>query len=58
MAPLLGADTGVADRTVGLPFRGASMWIVWYVAMMATLSAMGQALVPDAEQDSPSDIDM
>jgi len=34
------------------------MWIVMYVAMIASLSAMGFGLVPNANQDSTPDNDM
>jgi len=34
------------------------MWIVMYVAFMASLSAMGMAMVPDASQNRDPDSDM
>jgi len=35
--------------------RGMSMWIVMYVAMIASLSAMGLAVVPSVNRDLTPD---
>jgi hypothetical protein len=36
---------------VGFLMLGANMWIVMYVAMIASLSAMGFAVVPESDRN-------